>query len=256
MATGRCGRATAAEGTGVLYYLLKYVILGPWLRLIFWPQVEGRDNVPGTGPAIIASNHLSFSDSIFMPLMVKRKVTFVAKAEYFTGKGVKGWLTKMFFVGTGTIPVDRSGGRAAQAAIDTGLRVLREGKLFGIYPEGTRSPDGRLYRGKTGVARLALESGAPVIPVVMLNSDEIQPLGRLLPRIKRVQIRFGRPLDFSRYAGMAGDRFVERAVTDEIMYELMELSGREYVDIYAAKVKSADVKPPRTPEEPPAAVAA
>jgi 1-acyl-sn-glycerol-3-phosphate acyltransferase len=227
----------------VLYNLLKYVILGPWLRLIFRPQVEGRDNVPAEGPAIIASNHLSFSDSIFMPLMVRRKVTFVAKAEYFTGKGIKGFLTKMFFVGTGTIPVDRSGGRAAQAAIDTGLRILREGRLFGIYPEGTRSPDGRLYRGKTGVARLALDSGAPVIPVVMLNSDEIQPLGRKLPRIKRVRIRFGHPIDFSRYAGMAGDRFIERAVTDEIMYELMELSGREYVDVYAQKVKTQAVEP-------------
>jgi 1-acyl-sn-glycerol-3-phosphate acyltransferase len=227
----------------VLYHLLKYVILGPWLRLIFRPQVEGRDNVPAEGPAIIASNHLSFSDSIFMPLMVRRKVTFVAKAEYFTGKGIKGFLTKMFFVGTGTIPVDRSGGRAAQAAIDTGLRILREGRLFGIYPEGTRSPDGRLYRGKTGVARLALDSGAPVIPVVMLNSDEIQPLGRKLPRIKRVRITFGHPIDFSRYAGMAGDRFIERAVTDEIMYELMELSGREYVDVYAQKVKTQAVEP-------------
>jgi len=211
---------------------------GPWLRVVFRPQVEGRENVPDHGPAIIASNHLSFSDSIFMPLMVRRKVTFVAKAEYFTGRGLKGWLVKMFFVGTGTIPVDRSGGRAAQAALETQLRVLREGKVAGIYPEGTRSPDGRLYRGKTGVARLALESGAPVIPVVMLNADEIQPPGKLLPRIKRVKIRFGRPLDFSRYAGMAGDRFVERAVTDEIMYELMELSGREYVDVYAQKVKN------------------
>jgi 1-acyl-sn-glycerol-3-phosphate acyltransferase len=233
----------------VLYHVLKYVILGPWLRLIFRPQVEGRDNVPAEGPAIIASNHLSFSDSIFMPLMVRRKVTFVAKAEYFTGKGIKGFLTKMFFVGTGTIPVDRSGGRAAQAAIDTGLRILREGKLFGIYPEGTRSPDGRLYRGKTGVARLALDSGAPVIPVVMLNSDEIQPLGSKLPRIKRVRIRFGQPIDFSRYAGMAGDRFIERAVTDEIMYELMELSGREYVDVYAQKVKTQAVNTAEAPAQ-------
>src|SRR5690348_2619981 len=249
MATGRCGRATAAEGTGVLYYLLKYVILGPWLRLIFWPQVEGRDNVPAHGPAIIASNHLSFSDSIFMPLMVKRKVTFVAKAEYFTGRGLKGLLTRMFFQGTGTIPVDRSGGRAAQAAIETGLRILREGKLFGIYPEGTRSPDGRLYRGKTGVARLALESGAPVIPVVMLNSDEVQPIGRLLPKIRRVRIRFGAPMDFSRYDGMSGDRFIERAVTDEIMYELMELSGREYVDVYAQKVKAQQAKKQAAAEE-------
>jgi 1-acyl-sn-glycerol-3-phosphate acyltransferase len=222
----------------VIYWLLKHVILGPWLKLIFRPQVTGRENVPDRGPAILASNHLSFSDSIFMPLMVRRKVTFVAKAEYFTGKGLKGWLTKMFFVGTGTIPVDRTGGRAAQAALETQLKVLRAGNLAGIYPEGTRSPDGRLYRGKTGVARLALESGAPVIPVVMLNADEIQPPGKLIPRIKRVKIRFGRPLDFSRYAGMAGDRFVERAVTDEIMYELMELSGREYVDIYAQKVKN------------------
>jgi 1-acyl-sn-glycerol-3-phosphate acyltransferase len=224
----------------VLYWLLKYVILGPWLRMIFRPHVEGRENVPDQGAAIIASNHLSFSDSIFMPLMVKRKVTFVAKAEYFTGKGIAGFFVKMFFVGTGTIPVDRSGGRAAQAAIDTGLRILGEGKLFGIYPEGTRSPDGRLYRGKTGVARLALDSGVPVIPVVMLNSDEIQPLGRVLPRIKRVRIRFGTPIDFSRYSGMTGDRFIERAVTDEIMYELMELSGREYVDVYAQKVKTAE----------------
>ena len=222
----------------MLYWLLKYVLLGPWLRIIFRPQVEGLEYVPDEGPAIIASNHLSFSDSIFMPLVVKRKVTFVAKAEYFTGRGLKGFLVRMFFVGTGTIPVDRAGGRAAQAAIDTGLRILREGRLFGIYPEGTRSPDGRLYRGKTGVARLALESGAPVIPVVMLNADEIQPPGKIIPKVKRVRIRFGAPMDFSRYHGMAGDRFIERAVTDEIMYRLMELSGREYVDVYAQKVKN------------------
>jgi 1-acyl-sn-glycerol-3-phosphate acyltransferase len=222
----------------VIYWLLKYIVLGPILKLIFRPQVYGRDNVPRAGGAIIASNHLSFSDSIFMPLVVRRKVTFVAKAEYFTGTGIKGFFTKLFFVSTGTIPVDRSGGRAAQAAIDTGLRILRAGGLFGIYPEGTRSPDGRLYRGKTGVARLALEAGVPVVPVVMLNSDEIQPTGQVVPNLKRVKIRFGAPLDFSRYEGMAGDRFVERAVTDEIMYELMELSGREYVDIYAQKVKA------------------
>ncbi|HYN96516.1 MAG TPA: lysophospholipid acyltransferase family protein [Pilimelia sp.] len=227
----------------MLYWLLKYIVLGPWLKLIFRPHVEGGQFVPDSGPAIIASNHLSFSDSIFMPLMVKRRVTFVAKAEYFTGRGLKGWLIRMFFVGTGTIPVDRSGGRAAQAALDTQLRVLREGNLAGIYPEGTRSPDGRLYRGKTGVARLALESGAPVVPVVMLNLDEIQPPGTIMPKIKRVRIRFGEPLDFSRYAGMAGDRFVERAITDEIMYELMELSGREYVDVYAQKVKTQPSAP-------------
>ncbi|BCJ77881.1 lysophospholipid acyltransferase family protein [Catellatospora bangladeshensis] len=222
----------------MFYWLLKYIFLGPLLRLIFRPQVEGLENVPGEGAAILASNHLSFSDSIFIPLVVKRKVTFVAKAEYFTGKGIKGRLQKMFFVGTGTIPVDRSGGRAAQAALNTQLRVLRGGNIAGIYPEGTRSPDGRLFRGKTGVARLALESGAPVVPVAVLNTDKVQPSGKLIPKIMKVRLRFGRPLDFSRYAGMAGDRFVERAITDEIMYEVMELSGREYVDVYAVKVKN------------------
>ena len=238
----------------LLYWLLKYVLLGPWLRVVFRPVVEGLEHVPDTGPAILASNHLSFSDSIFMPLVVKRKVTFVAKAEYFTGKGLKGWLVRMFFTGTGTIPVDRTGGRAAQAAIDTQLRVLREGRLAGIYPEGTRSPDGRLYRGKTGVARLALESGAPVVPVAMLNSDEIQPPGKLVPRIRRVRMRFGAPLDFSRYAGLAGDRVVERAVTDEIMYALMELTGREYVDVYAQKIKALASQATATPAASPPAV--
>lgn len=223
----------------MVYWLLKYLLLGPWLWLVFRPHVEGRENVPRTGAAIIASNHLAFVDSIFMPLVVRRKVTFVAKSEYFTGTGIKGWLTRMFFVGAGCIPVDRSGGQAAQAAIDTGLRVLREGGLFGIYPEGTRSPDGRLYRGKTGVARLVLTAGVPVIPVAMLNADELQPPGRKIPRLIRPRIRFGAPLDFTRYAGRAGDRYVERAVTDEIMYELMTLSGREYVDVYAQTVKAA-----------------
>ena len=220
----------------MIYGAMKFSIGGP-LKLAFRPWVEGLENIPAEGPAILASNHLSFSDSFFLPAVLDRKVTFIAKAEYFTGKGLKGWLTRMFFVGTGTIPVDRSGGRAAQAALDTQLRVLRAGNLAGIYPEGTRSPDGRLYRGKTGVARLALESGAPVIPVVMLNADEIQPPGKLIPKIARVKIRFGEPLDFSRYAGMAGDRFIERSMTDEIMYTLMELSGQTYVDKYAASVK-------------------
>jgi 1-acyl-sn-glycerol-3-phosphate acyltransferase len=224
----------------MLYWLLKYIVLGPLLRLIFRPQVEGLANVPDRGPAILAGNHLSFSDSIFMPLVVKRRVTFVAKAEYFTGKGIKGWLIRSFFLGTGCIPVDRTGGDAARAALDTQLRVLKSGGLAGIYPEGTRSPDGRLYRGKTGVARLALESGAPVVPVAMLNSDVIQPTGKVIPRLMRVKIRFGKAVDFAaRYPGRAGDRLIERAITDEIMYDLMELSGREYVDVYAQKIKLA-----------------
>ncbi|MEV4482189.1 lysophospholipid acyltransferase family protein [Micromonospora coxensis] len=236
----------------MLYWLMKHILLGPLLRLIFRPQVEGLHHLPDSGPVILASNHLSFSDSIFTPLVVPRKVTFIAKAEYFTGRGIKGWLTKAFFAGTGCIPVDRSGGRAAQAALDTQLTVLRAGGIAGIYPEGTRSPDGRLFRGKTGVARLALESGAPVVPMAMLNSDEIQPTGKLIPKVARVRIRFGAPLDFSRYAGMSGDRYVERAVTDEIMYELMELSGREYVDMYAAKLKNQPSAEP-VPRQPVAA---
>lgn len=223
----------------MLYWVLKRLVIGPWLWLFFWPKVEGLENIPESGPAILASNHLSFSDSIFLPLVVKRRVTFVAKAEYFTGTGLKGWISRAFFSGTGQIPMDRSGGEAAQAALNTGARVLQEGKLFGIYPEGTRSPDGRLYKGKTGVARLALLTGAPVIPCAMMNTHIIQPPGRILPKIGRVHIRIGAPLDFSRYAELAGDRFVERSVTDEIMYELMELSGQEYVDVYAAKIKNA-----------------
>ncbi|MEU8818097.1 lysophospholipid acyltransferase family protein [Actinoplanes sp. NPDC048796] len=230
----------------MFYWLLKYVVLGPLLKLLFRPEVRGLSHLPRNGPVILACNHLSFSDSIFTPLMVDRRVTFVAKAEYFTGKGIKGWLMRQFFAGTGTIPVDRSGGKAAQAALETMLRVLREGGVAGIYPEGTRSPDGRLYRGKTGVARLALESGAVVVPVALLNTDEIQPTGTLIPKVQRVRMRFGAPLDFSRYAQSKGDRFVERAITDEIMYELMALSGREYVDVYASSLKTS-IEAPSSP---------
>ncbi|QSB06329.1 lysophospholipid acyltransferase family protein [Natronoglycomyces albus] len=222
----------------MLYWFLKYILIGPWLRLIWRPKVEGLANIPDSGPAILASNHLSFSDSIFLPLVVKRQITFIAKSDYFTGRGIKGLVSRMFFAGVGTIPVDRTGGKAAHAALETGLRVLKEGRLFGIYPEGTRSPDGRLYRGKTGMARLALESGVGVIPVAMMNTRELQPIGRALPRMGRVHIRIGEPIDFSRYAGLAGDRIVERAVTDQVMYALMELSGQDYFDEYASKIKA------------------
>jgi 1-acyl-sn-glycerol-3-phosphate acyltransferase len=228
----------------MFYWLLKFVVLGPLLKVLFRPDVDGLANVPRSGPVILACNHLSFSDSIFTPLIVPRKVTFVAKAEYFTGTGIKGWLMRQFFLGTGTIPVDRSGGKAAQAALDTLLRVLKSGNVAGIYPEGTRSPDGRLYRGKTGVARLALESGALVVPVALLNTDEIQPTGTMIPTITRVKIRFGTPLDFSRFAASRGDRFVERAITDEIMYELMTMTGRPYVDVYASKLKTQVIAAP------------
>jgi len=222
----------------LFYWILKYLAVGPLLRVVFRPWVEGEDNVPSEGPAILASNHLSFSDSFFMPLVIERRVTFLAKADYFQGRGVKGWLTARFFRGAGQLPVDRTGGRASEAALSTGLRVLAEGGLLGIYPEGTRSPDGRLYRGKTGVARLALEGKVPVIPVVMIGTDKVQPIGRTLPHIGRVGVRFGKPIDFSRYEGMEGDRFILRSVTDQIMYELMELAGQEYVDVYAAKAKA------------------
>ena len=222
------------------FWLVKFVFLGPILRMIWRPWTRGLENVPTDGPVILASNHLSFSDSFFLPLMVPRKVTFLAKAEYFTTPGIKGLLSRLFFSWVGQVPIDRSGSDASRAALNTGLQVLARGQVLGIYPEGTRSPDGRLHRGKTGVARLALESGAIVIPVVMVDTDVIQPTGRRIPSFRpRPGIRFGTPLDFSRYAGMAGDRFVERSMTDEIMYELMRMSGREYVDIYAAKVKAA-----------------
>ncbi len=221
----------------MFYWVIK-LILTPILRTLFRPKVEGLENLPVDGPAILASNHLSFSDSIFLPLVVPRKITFLAKSDYFTTRGVKGRLKAAFFKGAGQLPVDRTGGRASQAALETGKRVLREGNLLGIYPEGTRSPDGRLYRGKTGVARMALESGVPVIPVAMINTFEIQPPGQVLPKIQKVGVRLGTPIDFSRYAGMEHDRFVLRSMTDEIMYELMQLSGQEYVDKYATSAKS------------------
>ena len=227
-----------------MWYWIVKAILSPILRGLFRPKVEGLENIPADGAAILASNHLSFSDSIFLPLVVPRRVTFLAKSDYFTSRGLKGRLKAGFFKGVGQLPVDRSGGRASQAALETGKRVLAEGKLLGIYPEGTRSPDGRLYRGKTGVARMALEAGVPVIPCAMVNTFEIQPPGKVLPRLLQVKMRIGKPLDFSRYAGMEGDRFVLRSMTDEIMYELMTLSGQEYVDTYATKAK-ADIEDAR-----------
>ena len=222
----------------MFYWVCKYILIGPWLRLLFRPQVEGLEHLPADGAAILASNHLSFSDSVFLPLVCKRRITFLAKSDYFTTPGFKGLLTRLFMSAAGQVAVDRSGGRASEAALRTGLRVLGTGELLGIYPEGTRSPDARLYRGKTGVARMALEAGVPVIPCAMINTHLIQPPGRVRPKIMRVKISIGAPLDFSRYEGMSGDRFVLRSMTDEIMYELMALSGQEYVDMYAQKAKA------------------
>ena len=221
-----------------MFYGLVKATLGTTLRVFYQPWIRGAEHVPEHGAAILASNHLAVIDSFFLPLMLRRSIVFLGKQDYFTGSGVKGKLVAGFMRGVGTIPVDRSGGKAGEAALRTGLRRLQEGELFGIYPEGTRSPDGRLYRGKTGVARLALQSGAPVVPVAMIGTNIAQPIGTRIPRLRPIGVVIGEPLDFSRYAGLEDDRFVLRSVTDEIMYEIMRLSGQEYVDQYAATVKA------------------
>jgi 1-acyl-sn-glycerol-3-phosphate acyltransferase len=217
-----------------LPYGILRAFLTPFLMILFRPKVKGLRNVPGSGPVIIASNHLSFSDSIFMPLVVPRKVTFLAKSEYFTSPGPKGLLKKLTFIALGQVPVDRSGGRRSEAALITGLKILAEGKCLGIYPEGTRSPDGRLYKGRTGIARLAIESGAPIIPVAMFNTEKIQPTGTVVPKVMRVEMIFGEPLYFE---GDSTDLLYLREVTDKIMATIQELSGQEYVDTYATKAK-------------------
>ncbi|WOQ70453.1 lysophospholipid acyltransferase family protein [Microbacterium limosum] len=221
----------------MFYWLMKYIVIGPVLKAIFRPWIVGRRNIPVQGGAILASNHLSFADSIFLPLMIDRPVSFLAKSDYFTGRGIKGWATRVFFKATGQLPIDRSGGKASEASLNTGLSVLAREDLLGIYPEGTRSPDGKLYRGRVGIARMALEARVPVVPVVMVDTDEIMPIGRRVPRIGRVGIVIGEPLDFSRFAGLEGDRYVLRSVTDEIMVALQRLGEQEYEDVYASTVK-------------------
>ena len=202
--------------------------------LLFRPKVTGLRNVPNVGPVIIASNHLSFSDSIFMPLVVPRKVTFMAKSEYFTSPGLKGLVKKLTFIALGQVPVDRSGGRRSEAAIKTGLRLLAEDNCIGIYPEGTRSPDGKLYKGRTGIARMAIDSGAPVIPVAMFNTAEIQPTGQIVPKVRRVEMVFGEPMTFT---GDSTDLQHLRYVTDQIMQAIEKISKQEYVDMYASDAK-------------------
>lgn len=218
-----------------LPYGLLRAFLTPFLMVLFRPKVIGLRNVPVTGPVILASNHLSFSDSIFMPLVVPRKVTFLAKSEYFTAPGPKGLLKKLTFLALGQVPVDRSGGRRSEAALITGLKVLSDGNCLGIYPEGTRSPDGRLYKGRTGLVRLALESGAPIIPVAMFDTDKIQPTGKVIPKIMRVKMVFGEPIYFK---GDSTNLQLLRDLTDELMRKIQELSGQEYVDIFATKRKA------------------
>jgi 1-acyl-sn-glycerol-3-phosphate acyltransferase len=235
------------------YWLFKYIFMGPLLSLLGRPKVEGLDYVPRSGPMILASNHLAVADSFYLPLVVSRRITFLAKAEYFTGTGLKGWFHRWFYTAAGQVPIDRTDADSAQSALTTAERILTESKLLGMYPEGTRSPDGRLYKGKTGLARLALETGVPVIPVAMIGTDVVNPPGSKMWRFGRVQVKFGKPMDFSRFEGLAGNRFIERAVIDEVMYELMRLGGQEYVDLYAADIKEGKaetaVKPPaRMPE--------
>ncbi len=229
----------------VIYWVLKHLFVGPFLHRVFRPWVTGKENVPKKGAAILASNHLSFIDSIILPVELDRRVSFLAKAEYFTGKGIKGWAVRSFMLATGQVPIDRSGGKASEAALNTGLSVLRRGELLGIYPEGTRSSDGRLYRGRTGIARMVLEGHVPVIPVAMIDTEKAMPIGSRMPKIRRIGIVIGKPLDFSRFAGLEGDRFILRSITDEIMYELAKLSGQEYVDVYASSVRGAAAKPAR-----------
>ena len=229
----------------MFYWLMKYVVIGPIVKAIWRPWIVGRRNVPETGAAILASNHLSVMDSVFLPLLIDRRMSFLAKSDYFTGKGLKGWATRMFMKATGQIAIDRSGGKASEASLNTGLQVLGRGDLLGIYPEGTRSPDGKLYRGRTGLARMALEARVPVVPVVMVDTDTMLPIGHTLPRIVRVGVVIGEPLDFSRFAGMEGDRYILRSVTDEITVALQRLGEQEYDDVYASTVKDRLPAPPR-----------
>ena len=212
------------------YWVVK-AILAPLLHFFYRVRVEGMEHVPAHGPAILASNHVSFCDSIFLPLMLRRRLTFVAKAEYFDDPK-----TAWFFRAVGQIPIRRGDGSAAQRALESAAEILRNGELFGIYPEGTRSPDGRLYKGKTGVARLALQEKVPVLAVAMIGTAEAQPIGQLMPRLFRpITIRISEPMYFDADAGGGNDPLVLRQVTDTIMFELRRLSGQEYVDRYCKR---------------------
>jgi 1-acyl-sn-glycerol-3-phosphate acyltransferase len=215
-----------------LLYTIGKLTVGNGLLLGWRPKVEGLEHVPATGGAIFAGNHLSVADELFLGAVVPRHLAFWAKAEYFTGTGFRGWLSRSVIGGLGAIRVERAGGRAALSAFDGAVPVLRGGDLVVIYPEGTRSPDGRLYRGRTGVARLAMAAGVPVIPVGMIGTEKIQPIGARLPRLGagRPVVRFGKPMDFT---GRSEDRSSLRQITDEVMMEIQKLTGQEYVNRYA-----------------------
>ena len=222
----------------MFYWWLKHGLLGPLMSSVFRPTIEGTEHIPRTGPVIVVCNHLSFVDSVFLPLAIPRRMSYLAKSDYFTGKGLRGAIVRWFFTAAGQLPIDRAGGKASEASLNTGLQVLAEGRVLGLYPEGTRSPDGRLYRGRTGVARMVLEAHVPVVPVAVVGTDKVMPLGAKLPKVRKVSVRIGQALDFSRFEGMEGDRFVLRSITDEIMYRIGHLSGQEYVDVYASTVRN------------------
>ena len=223
----------------MLYNVFKYTIFVWAVRLLFRPRIEGAQNIPRKGPAILVSNHISAGDTFLVPALIRRRLTFPAKQEMFHGKGLKGRALAWFLRAVGQVPMDRSGGRASAGSMDSVLQVLRDGKLLGIYPEGTRSPDGRLYKGKTGVARLVLQSGVPVIPLAVIRTEFVPSVIPKVPTMKRPLVRIGKPLDFSAYASVGNDREVLRWVTDQIMDEVMRLSGQEYVDAYGSSVKAA-----------------
>ena len=233
-----------------MQYRMSRLVAGPFLRLVARATVIGAEHVPTTGPAIIASNHLSVIDSIYLPLLLVRPVSFAAKSEYFTGTRLRDRLVGAYLRSTNQLSTDRTGGRAAQAMLDAALTHLRSGELFGIYPEGTRSPDGRLYRGRTGVGFLALHSGAPVIPVAMVGTDKVLPPGHRIPRPGRIEIRIGEPLDFADFRGQPAGARQRRAVTDEVVSAIQKLSGQEFVPVYASARKlelatgSANGQPP------------
>lgn len=216
---------------GLMLYVVTRTLLAPIARLIFRPVIEGREHIPRTGPLLLASNHLSFIDSIVIPLVAPRRVVFLAKAEYFTGHGIRGLWMRWLFTATGAVPVRRGTHGAAQEALDSALEILNEGHAFGIYPEGTRSRDGRLYRGRTGVAWLALTAGCPVVPVALSGTQDIQPVGSRLPRIRKIAVRFGEPLDFSHLQG-AKPGPARREATDTIMAAIHALSDQDLVDRY------------------------
>ncbi|MBN9634333.1 lysophospholipid acyltransferase family protein [Mycolicibacterium sp. HS_4_1] len=228
----------------MFFWFYKYILMGPLLRLLGRPKVTGLEYVPDSGAVILASNHLAVADSFYLPLVLRRRIYFLAKAEYFNGTGIKGKLTKFFYSSTGQVPIDRTNADSAADALTAAAKILDQGTLLGMYPEGTRSPDGKLYKGKTGLARIALETGIPVIPVAMIGTDVVNPPGSKMWHFGRVEVKFGKPMDFRRFEGLAGNRFIERAVIDEVMYELMRLSGQEYVDLYAADVKEGKTPPP------------